>query len=67
MPGTSARVLYMALFGLGSIGGMAIASGVAGTAIQRLVRSPFAKRRLGIATGVLSIVVGLVWGIPLLT
>jgi high-affinity nickel-transport protein len=66
MPGTGARVLYMTLFGLGSIVGMAIASGVAGTAIQHLVRSSRARRRLGVATGVLSIIVGLVWGIPLL-
>lgn len=66
MPGTGARILYMTLFGLGSIAGMALASGVAGTALQHLVRSALARRRLGIATGMLSIVVGLAWSIPLL-
>ncbi len=67
IPSTAARILYMVLFGLGSIVGMAIASGVAGVVLQHAVGSLKMKRRIGIVVGALSIVVGLVWGIPLLT
>jgi high-affinity nickel-transport protein len=67
LPTTTSRIVYMALFGLGSIAGMAIASGVAGAALQLVARSTVMRRRIGIATGVVSICVGLLWGIPLLT
>jgi len=67
LPTTASRIVYMALFGLGSIAGMAIASGVAGAALQVVARSNTMRRRIGIATGAVSIVVGLLWGIPLLT
>jgi hypothetical protein len=66
LPDTGARLLYMLVFGIGSIAGMAIASAVAGAALQR-VGSPGIRRGLGFATGVVSIVVGLAWGIPLLS
>jgi hypothetical protein len=65
LPGTAARIVYMTLFGAGSIVGMAIASGLAGAALQLAARSDSVRRRIGLATGVLSIVVGLLWGIPL--
>lgn len=65
LPGTAARILYMTLFGAGSIVGMAIASGLAGAALQLAARSESVRRRIGLATGLLSIVVGLLWGIPL--
>jgi hypothetical protein len=54
------------LFGAGSIAGMAIASGVAGATLQILARSSEVRRRIAFATGVVSILVGLSWGIPLL-
>ncbi len=66
LPGTTARIVYMTLFGAGSIVGMAIASGVAGVALQLIARSGTVRQRIGFATGILSIVVGLIWGIPLL-
>jgi sulfite exporter TauE/SafE len=66
LQGTAARILYMVLFGAGSIVGMAIASGVAGVALQLVARSSDTRRRVGIATGIVSIGVGLLWGIPLL-
>lgn len=65
LPGTTARILYMTLFGVGSIVGMAIASGLAGAALQLAAQSESVRRRIGLATGVLAIVVGLLWGIPL--
>ena len=67
LPGTGARIVYIVLFGAGSIAGMAIASGVAGATLQVLVRSEVVRRRIGIATGIVSIVVGVLWGAPLLT
>ena len=67
LPTTTSRIVYMALFGLGSIAGMAIASGLAGAALQVVARSNVMRRRIGMATGVVSIAVGLLWAIPLLT
>jgi hypothetical protein len=67
LPGARARIVYIALFGAGSIAGMAIASGVAGATLQLVVRSERTRRRIGVATGIVSVVVGVLWGIPLLT
>ena len=66
LSGSAARIAYMVLFGAGSIAGMAIASGVAGATLQILACSNEVRRRIALATGVVSIVIGLSWGIPLL-
>lgn len=66
LPSDAARVVYIALFGAGSIAGMAIASGLAGMSLARVARAPEQARRLGALAGVLSIVVGVAWGLPLL-
>jgi high-affinity nickel-transport protein len=66
LPSDAARVLYIALFGAGSIAGMAVASGIAGMSLARIARAPQQVRRLGAVAGVISIVVGLAWGLPLL-
>src|SRR5215468_267887 len=65
LPGTGARLTYMMLFGLGSIAGMALASGAAGIALRGIARSDRTHRGLGLATGALSITVGVTWAIPL--
>lgn len=65
LPGAGARLVYMALFGLGSIAGMALASGAAGATLRVVARSGGARRGLCVATGVLSIAVGVMWAIPL--
>ena len=65
LPGTGARLIYMMLFGLGSIAGMALASGTAGVALRVIARSGETRRGLGLATGALSITVGVMWAIPL--
>ena len=65
LPGAGARLIYMMLFGLGSIAGMALASGTAGVALRVLSRSGGTRRGLGLATGALSIIVGVMWAIPL--
>jgi high-affinity nickel-transport protein len=67
LPGAIARIVYIGLFGAGSIAGMAIASGVAGATLQLVVRSDRVRRQIGVATGGVSIAVGLLWGIPLVS
>lgn len=64
LPGTAARLTYITIFGVGSIAGMMIASGVAGATIHALAGRPHARRRLGLVTGALSVVVGVAWSIP---
>ena len=65
LPGAGARLLYMTLFGLGSVAGMAFASGAAGATLRVVARSAGARRSLGLATGLLSVAVGVLWAIPL--
>lgn len=66
LPGTGARLIYMTLFGLGSVAGMAIASGLAGASVRALAVGPRARRGLAAATGALSIVIGVAWSVPVL-
>ena len=66
LPGTSARLLYVALFGAGSVLGMGLLSGLAGWPLARLGRRPAAARVLAGATGLLSIGLGIAWGWPLI-
>ena len=60
--GNVTRIVYIALFGLGSVAGMAIASGVVGMSFRQLDRS---RRWLSFGAGAFSIVAGIVWSIPL--
>jgi hypothetical protein len=63
LPSTGTRILYMIMFGAGSIAGMAAATGITGAALQQLARGPGTRRALSLATGALSCVVGVVWGL----
>ena len=54
----------MTLLGLGSIAGMALASGAAGVMLRVTVRSGGARRGLALVTGALSITVGVTRPIP---
>jgi len=65
LPTTALRIAYIALFGLGSVAGMAIASGVAGASLRAVTRRPGARRTLSLVTGAVSIAVGLLWAIPI--
>lgn len=67
LPSTAARILYMIMFGAGSIAGMAVATGVTGIALQRLAHGPRTRRVFALATGSLSCVVGVLWAVPLLS
>ncbi|MCU1277937.1 MAG: Nickel transporter UreH [bacterium] len=62
LPTTTTRIAYMALFGAGSIVGMALLSGLAGWPLMRIGRSRRAASSLAMAAGALSIAFGLVWG-----
>ncbi|MEO8705510.1 MAG: hypothetical protein ABI867_36100 [Kofleriaceae bacterium] len=65
LPDLASRITYIALFGIGSIAGMAIASGVAGASLQRFAATEQRRRVLTFVTGVLSIAVGFVWAAEL--
>jgi hypothetical protein len=66
LPSTPLRIAYMAVFGLGSVLGMTLVSGVVGIPIARIGRSPRARRALAVASGSLSIVLGIAWAVELL-
>jgi ABC-type nickel/cobalt efflux system permease component RcnA len=65
LPDNLARIIYMLLFGAGSIAGMAITTGVAGAALQRIARGHGTRRWLAITTGFASCTCGVVWAVPL--
>ena len=62
LPSSAERIGYIAVFGFGSIVGMAAASAVVGISLRSLQRS---QRGLMIGAGALSIVLGVVWSLPL--
>jgi ABC-type nickel/cobalt efflux system permease component RcnA len=66
MHSASARLAYLAVFGGGSIAGMALLSGFAGWPMARLGQHRRLARGVTFATGALSIGLGFVWGSPLL-
>lgn len=65
LPTTLARVAYMALFGLGSALGMAALSGLLGWPLARLGGEARTARTVSMVVGVLSAVLGIAWGAPL--
>jgi hypothetical protein len=67
LPTTGARLTYLALFGVGSVIGMATLSGVLGWPLARVgTRRDFA-RILSATIGAVSTLLGLYWGYPLVT
>jgi hypothetical protein len=65
LPSTAARLVYMALFGVGSTLGMAALSGLMGWPLARLGANPALVRAVSLAVGCGSIALGLAWGYPL--
>ena len=65
MPTAASALAYVTLFALGSVGGMALLTGAAGVPIARLARRPAAHAALMGSVGAVSLVVGLVWGAPI--
>jgi hypothetical protein len=66
LPSTAARLTYMAVFGLGSTLGMAMLSGLLGWPLARLGSHRGVLRAVSLAVGLVSTVLGVVWGYPLL-
>jgi hypothetical protein len=66
LPSTAARLGYIALFGCGSMLGMALLSGLAGWPLARRGRSRRVATSLAMVTGGISIAFGLVWGVNVL-
>lgn len=65
IPSTGARLVYLALFGIGSTLGMAALSGLMGWPIARVGTHRAVTRGIAVAVGCISIVLGLYWGLPL--
>lgn len=61
------RLGYIALFGVGSIGGMALASAAVGLSLRSLAHARHGglARALSLTAGAGSIVLGVVWSVPL--
>lgn len=64
LPSTSARLAYMAVFGLGSTAGMAALSGILGWPLARLGAHHAIGRTISFAVGCLSTAIGIGWGYP---
>jgi hypothetical protein len=64
LPTAALRLVYIALFGFGSVLGMAVLSGLAGWPLARIGAHPRAQRALSLATGSLSAGLGVFWGYP---
>jgi hypothetical protein len=65
LPTTATRVAYIALFGAGSIVGMALVSGIASASLGKVASSRLGRRwrrDFGVAIGALSVLVGVFWG-----
>jgi hypothetical protein len=62
---TTARITYMALFGLGSTLGMAALSGLLGWPLARMGANRTLVRTISLVVGCVSIGLGVSWGYPL--
>ncbi len=65
LPTTGARLMYVLLFGIGSTLGMAALSGLLGWPLARLGSHHRVARTISAAVGCVSIVMGIMWGLPL--
>ena len=65
MPSLATGLIYMLIFGLGSIAGMALLTGVAGWPMRRLAERRGIRSALGAAAGIGSMSLGVFWGWPL--
>jgi hypothetical protein len=66
LPSAGLRIAYMAVFGIGSVLGMALVSGFAGISIARFSRTPRVAKTIVLVTGAFSIALGVRWAVALL-
>jgi hypothetical protein len=64
LPSTASQLVYIALFGLGSLLSMAAISGLVGWPLARLAQTANAARWTRGAAGLCSLIYGLFWGWP---
>ena len=65
LPTTTARLVYIVLFGIGSTAGMAALSGLLGWPLARAGSNRAVARGISFAVGCFSVVLGIAWGYPL--
>ena len=63
LPSVGARLTYIAIFGAGSVVGMAMLTALCGVPLARLQRAPKLMTGFLLAAGVLSVSVGAWWGV----
>lgn len=66
MPSLGSGLVYMLLFGLGSVAGMAVLTGFAGWPLRLLARRAGIQVGLSVVAGASSLALGVLWGWPLL-
>ena len=66
LPSTVTRLVYLTLFGVGSIVGMAALSGLLGWPLARRGSHRLFARTVSLAVGCVSTALGLFWGYPLI-
>ena len=66
LPSNTARLIYMALFGLGSTVGMAALSGLLGWPLARFGSHHAVARAVSLVVGTMSTVLGIAWGSPVI-
>jgi hypothetical protein len=66
LPTATARLIYMAVFGLGSTLGMAALSGLLGWPLARMGRHHGLARAMSLLVGCVSTMLGVAWGYPLI-
>jgi hypothetical protein len=66
LPSNTARLIYMALFGLGSTVGMAALSGLLGWPLARFGTHHAVARGVSLVVGTMSTVLGIAWGSPVI-
>ncbi|MFM8536199.1 MAG: hypothetical protein ACKOEC_21915 [Acidimicrobiia bacterium] len=66
LPTLASQLTFMLLFGLGSTAGMAMAAGLAGWSLARIVQGPAVSGVLSMVAGLIAVVFGMVYGQPLI-
>jgi hypothetical protein len=64
-PSAAGGLVFIGLYGLGASAGMALLVGVAGVPLARAMRTRVGPQLLLGAAGAVSVVLGLVWGWPM--